>query len=340
MFTMVAQALADSTNFGYTGAVQTFTAPTSASYTLAVWGAQGSGSTYGGPGGYSYGNIHLTKDEEIYIYVGGQGLSFNGGGAGYSMEGHGGGATDIRTNSDGNWKDDLTSRVIVAGGGGGAYLTNGSHVGGYGGGTVGGSATWSVDGVATGGSQSAGGLGGGSLGTGGSYSSSAYAGGGGGGYYGGGTSNGGNTAGSGGSGYIGGVTGGATIAGNTSFLSPTGQSEVGHSGSGYAIITLNQIDQTAPSIPTGLHTSGDTLSWAANPAGDNITSYTVYNNGSSIGTSTSPSYSLTSLASGIYSLSVSATNSLGASNKSYTTNYQTGPTNLQASLISDSDFTL
>lgn len=68
-------------------------------------------------------------------------------------------------------------------------------------------------------------------------------GGGGGGYYGGG---GGGKNGSldryggggGGSGYIGGVTNGQTIAGNQSFTAPGGGTETGHSGNGYARITL------------------------------------------------------------------------------------------------------
>ena len=57
----------------------------------------------------------------LYIYVGGGGYagnSFNGGGSGYFDYCGGGGATDVRTIS-GN----LTSRLIVAGGGGGhSYL--------------------------------------------------------------------------------------------------------------------------------------------------------------------------------------------------------------------------
>ena len=51
---------------------------------------------------------------------------------------------------------------------------------------------------------------------------------GGGGYFGGG----------GGSGYIGGVTNASTKAGNTSFTSTSGGTETGHSGNGYARITL------------------------------------------------------------------------------------------------------
>lgn len=44
--------------------------------------------------------------------------------------------------------------------------------------------------------------------------------------------------GGGGSGYIGGVTNASTKAGNTSFTSTSGGTETGHSGNGYARITL------------------------------------------------------------------------------------------------------
>ncbi len=45
-------------------------------------------------------------------------------------------------------------------------------------------------------------------------------------------------SGGGGSGYIGGATNGQTIAGNKSFPAPGGGKETGHSGNGYARITL------------------------------------------------------------------------------------------------------
>ena len=73
------------------------------------------------------------------------------------------------------------------------------------------------------------------------------AGGGGGGWYGG-KADTGTTAkpgygvygGGGGSGYIGGVTNGTTIAGDQSFAAPGGGTETGHSGDGYARITLTR----------------------------------------------------------------------------------------------------
>lgn len=65
---------------------------------------------------------------------------------------------------------------------------------------------------------------------------------GGGGYYGGGcfAKNGSTACGAGGSGYVDTVklTNAQTIAGNTSFISPTGTNETGHAGNGYIRITV------------------------------------------------------------------------------------------------------
>lgn len=132
----------------------TFTAPANGTYKLQVWGAQGgyrSSSTYAGKGGYSIGNVKLTKGTKLYVYVGGQGGNtssltsgvvaggYNGGGYRYGYKG-GGGATDIRLKS-GTWNNStsLLSRIIVAGGGGSDGAT--SKQGMYGGGTTGGSST-------------------------------------------------------------------------------------------------------------------------------------------------------------------------------------------------------
>lgn len=141
-------------NFDYFGSYYKVTIPTTGTYKLEVWGAQGgSYSNYvvGGKGGYSYGNISLSEGDILYVYVGGQGVGsdgttgtrtggFNGGGNGYirytSYGGTGGGgATDIRVGND-----SLYARVIVAGGGGGAGSYSGNYYwsGGYGGGTSGG----------------------------------------------------------------------------------------------------------------------------------------------------------------------------------------------------------
>ena len=71
-----------------------------------------------GLGGWVQASLSVTAGQKLYIYVGGDGStgnSFNGGGhAGKVERFGGGGATDIRT-VFGN----LTSRLIVAGGGGG-----------------------------------------------------------------------------------------------------------------------------------------------------------------------------------------------------------------------------
>ena len=266
----------DILNFGYTGAVQSVTLP-KGTYKLECWGAQG-GNCYwssmerpGSLGGYSSGILKITSKTNLFCYVGGAGErwttvsmgggGFNGGGHAYSYtssnpSGAGGGGSDIRIGTD-----SLYSRVIVAGGGGGAGYDNSGNYG-YGGGTVGGTQT--VNGTserrANGGSQTNGGINyksgyttSGAFGIGGNGTQQ-WTSGGGGGWYGG--------AGcycdyaGGGSGYV--YTSSTasnypsgcllnssyylsdakTIAGNTSFTSPTGSSETGHSGNGYVRITV------------------------------------------------------------------------------------------------------
>jgi hypothetical protein len=78
---------------------------------------------------------------------------------------------------------------------------------------------------------------------------------------------------------------------------------------------------SVPSVPTGLAassttSSGTTLNWTASTAssGCSVTGYTVYQNGTSIATTTSPTYNVTGLsASTQYSFSVAASDSAGAS---------------------------
>lgn len=268
----------DILNFNYTGAVQSVTLP-KGTYTLECWGAQGGYSSsnsgidvgMGGKGGYSVGTITLDKKTPIYIYAGGVGsISGNGkadggfpnGGSSWASDtsegaGGGGGSSDIRIGTD-----SLYARVIVAGGGGGGGEDN--ETGGYGGGETGG-----TSGSGTPGSQTAPS---GYFGIGGHTSYDG--GGGGGGWYGacpaGGqttpaTSNSvSDTSGSpGGSGYVytsatasnypSGcllnssyyLSAAKTIAGNTSFTSPTGSSETGHSGNGYCRITVIECSNTA-----------------------------------------------------------------------------------------------
>jgi hypothetical protein len=254
-------------------AAQEFTAPISGDYNLEVWGAEGgyrSSADYGGNGGYSTGVVTLNAGEKLYVYVGGSGRTggtsggCNGGGSRSSYYG-GGGATDIRL-SNGAWNlsASLYSRIIVAGGGGSDGATN--RAGGFGGGLTGESRS---NGLGTGGggaTQSAGGSGGnsnsGTFGIGGTglYRSNGYGGAGGGGWYGGGgvypdASADDDRGGGGGSGYVLTATStkpsgyapdskyylssASTVGGNTSFKSPTGTDETGHTGDGFARITYS-----------------------------------------------------------------------------------------------------
>lgn len=263
-------------NFDYTGSVQTATL-TPGTYKLECWGAQGGtySSYIGGYGGYSKGTITLTEATTVYISVGGAGSSsstaagFNGGGTGISSGRGGGGATDVRIG-----QNSLYSRVIVAGGGGGAGVTSANaNPCGCGGGEYGGDGYYNdTTGSYTIGQNRCGGsasqtAGGKTCSTStqatfgqGGNASGYSCGGGGGGWYGGGgaydsDSDSDGRWGGGGSGYVytsstaknypNGcllnsthyLTNAQTIAGNTSFTSPTGSAETGHTGSGFCRIT-------------------------------------------------------------------------------------------------------
>ncbi|HPF83532.1 MAG TPA: glycine rich domain-containing protein, partial [Bacilli bacterium] len=243
--------------------------PVNGKYKIELWGASGGGtSAMSGRGGYTVGEFDLQLEQQLNIYVGGQGTTaelglsapggYNGGGAtGFSkqyLSSSGGGATDIRI--DGS---ELVNRILVAGGGGGGGSKNDSVAtcnGGAGGGTAGTIGTCSAPSYIGGaGTQSAGGAGGtyttntsinataGTLGIGGTGStyetstSKSAGGGGGGGYYGGG---GGSRygGGGGGSGYCSGSN--CTTSSGTESFSNTASTgyEVGHKGNGYARITL------------------------------------------------------------------------------------------------------
>jgi len=248
--------------FDYTGAVQTFTAPITGTYKLEVWGAQGGDDTYGGRGGYSVGSHMFSGNNVLYICVGshpGNGNGgYNGGGSNYKNNvSGGGGATHIaqRTGVLKELVDYKTDILLVAGGGGGGGGQSKMYSGGVGGGSYGGDGQG--DDPGHGGTQTSGGIiastclydytpgtfGSGGSGYWGIVENSIYEslGGGGGGWYGGssagGTDN--NGGGGGGSGYVNTfiLTNASTIAGNTSFPSPSGGKETGHTGNGYAIIT-------------------------------------------------------------------------------------------------------
>ena len=169
--------------FDYTGNEQDFKAPCDANYKIELWGASGGGGailtsleSYGGNGGYVSGEIKLSKDKQLYIYVGGEGIKsttsnspssktfywdnggWNGGGSTYGLgTGTGGGSTDIsliRSDVILNDKamyvrssESLASRIMVAGGGGGTsdhgLAGSGSsaytvYLGGHGGNLLGG----------------------------------------------------------------------------------------------------------------------------------------------------------------------------------------------------------
>lgn len=186
-------------SYSYTGAVSTFSTPCDATYQLEVWGGQGgSASTtyYGGYGGYSVGDVSLTKGTNLYVHVGNQGAVcstannagvYNGGGkctiiSGYTSNsrfGTGGGATHIAMGDTNrgilsnysSYQDELL--IVAGGGGGGAYFASGTSdfragIGGSAGGYVGSTNTnkststdyscWkTVTKAATGGSQTSGG---------------------------------------------------------------------------------------------------------------------------------------------------------------------------------------
>jgi len=234
--------------FEYSGDNYLWTPPANAaSVSFDLQGAQG--GVTGGKGGRVTGTF-ASLPTELYIFVGGVGQrgssaagGFNGGGSaglGFGDEGSGGGATDIRTTSA------LSSRVVIAAGGGGSGGAIGG-AGGSGGGLQGlaGKAARTEGG--SGGTATVGGNGGlpyggtsgtkGALGLGGNGGSSSYSGGGG-----------------GGGGLYGGGGGGATLdtccygsgagggAGGSSFASaslvPSPVHSVGvRAGSGLAIIS-------------------------------------------------------------------------------------------------------
>ncbi|MCF8451038.1 MAG: hypothetical protein K9G49_14290, partial [Taibaiella sp.] len=206
------------TEFYYTGAIQTYTVPAGVTKIFVdALGARGGENYYYSRPGFGARlqcEMTVTPGQVLNIFVGQRGWGsgynislgtsyvyqggYNGGGTGYGYGGGGGGATDIRIGGTA-----LSDRVLVAGGGGGAgYFTTTPHFterGGDGGGLTGESGFGDANNTSsnkrgTGGTQSAGGSGGtystagsaGSLGNGGNAGNTGRGGGGGGGYYGGG----------------------------------------------------------------------------------------------------------------------------------------------------------
>ena len=250
--------------FSFKGSTESFTVPVDGTYTLECWGA---GENQGGK---SKGDYQAPKNTILYICVGGQGTpgdrenigigGYNGGGNGGTAvindkgqplkRGDGGcGATHICL------EDGVLSKLetayknnrllMVAGGQGGAQYPTGS--GPFGGGTEGGrptnkagttfKAATQTDGYTFGQGQT------GRNGTKKTQNGGEGNGGGGGGLYGGfspqeqGSKT--NSPGGGGSGYVNAklLVDCETIAGNQSFLSPSGVSETGHAGHGAALIS-------------------------------------------------------------------------------------------------------
>ena len=271
--------VAPSNYFEYTGESQSFIATEGGYYKIEAWGAQGGGfDPYaGGIGGYTSGYINLNQNDNLYVYVGGEGLKeesvtnaggWNGGGYSgnnsSSYSAGGGGATDIRL-TNGAWNNDtsLNSRIMVAGGGGGAAIRNNGtdlvFTPGNATGLIGQNGTGSyvytnaVD--PTGGTQTSGGTygrsgyttGAGSFGYGAQSNPSGAGGGGGGGYYGGGT--GWGRAGGAGSSFISGYAGVNAISSASDTANPrTHNDTVLHNSNKYFV---NNIMTTADSTGNG-----------------------------------------------------------------------------------------
>ena len=251
--------------FSYKKSTESFTVPVDGTYTLECWGA---GENQGGK---SQGDYQAQKNQVLYICVGGKGSAgdrkttgkggYNGGGnGGLSVineknqplkRGDGGsGATHICL-EDGVLSQLKTAYeqnrlLMVAGGQGGAQYPAGTGL--FGGGTEGGKPTnkagktfeaaTQIKGFAFGQGQT------GRNGTKGTQNGGEGNGGGGGGLYGGlapkDQGNLTNCPGGGGSGYVNAQLlndNAKTIAGNQTFLSPSGVSETGHAGNGAALIT-------------------------------------------------------------------------------------------------------
>ena len=257
----------------------------------------GNTGSRGGYGGYSTGKIYLEAGTTLYVIVGGSGKTSNGtaisatspleggyNGGGWMLNGtgtagwsnSGGGMTHISTTSNPvihgqDW--DPSGTLLAAGGGGGADNPNGNSRncgsvddggGGDGGGTYGGNAL--INGRES--ANTGGGLPGNTYqvqGQGQDNSVQTDTGAGGGGWYGGKCTGNNNGGAGGGSGYISPkLKNAATIAGNLTFKAPGGNDETGHSGNGYARITL------VAGAPTSSDPSAAPAAPAAAPSGGSL----------------------------------------------------------------------
>ncbi|HEU4703009.1 MAG TPA: choice-of-anchor D domain-containing protein [Conexibacter sp.] len=132
------------TTFSATGAEQTYTVPAGVTrLDVVITGGHGGvpGNGAGGTPGRAAritGTLAVVPGQTVYVEVGGVGgtgcgAAFNGGGlvgCGSGWSGQGGGASDIRTISNVHGSQSLLSRLLVAGGGGGAgYGANGGDAG-------------------------------------------------------------------------------------------------------------------------------------------------------------------------------------------------------------------
>ena len=254
------------------GRYQVFNAPSSGIYKVELWGAAGD-VNYGGKGAYTSGEIYLNKNENMYIYVGGNSESttggWNGGGTGYNGADYigygGGGATDIRLTSTSSlsiWNefDSLKSRIMVAAGGGGSNNNTG-HKGGNGGALIGenGASNYGDANITIGATQSMGGYNytyptnassQGGFGYGGNTTKTHHTqGAGGGGYYGGGGAGIHYTGGSGGSSYISGYRGCSSIEEESTSINIIHNGDAYHY-SGYYFNNSIMYSGSSSSIPT------------------------------------------------------------------------------------------
>lgn len=254
----------------------TYVVPTTATYLLETWGAQGGGLD-AGYGAYSTGKISLNKGDILYIYVGGQGGKttggYNGGGAGsaptnnkYTDAGAGGGATHISTAS--GLLSTLSSKIpnilIVSGAGGGSAGWTSNYTvysaGGSAGGILGNSGILGINfqssgayTLPTGGRQNAGGT----KSTGTEASGSA-------GSFGKGGASGNRVYGGGGAGYYGGGGGGSSFY--TSLSGAGGSSYIGNSlltnKSMYCYNCIESNDEATKTVATTCHSEAPTFNCA------------------------------------------------------------------------------